>query len=228
MALKLYNTLTRKKEEFIPLEKGKVGMYCCGPTVYDYAHIGNLRAYVFEDVLRRVLLFNGFGLKHVINITDVGHLTSDADVGEDKLMKALQREGKEPTVNAMMELAGKYTEAFKRDIGLLNIQEPEILCKATDHVQEMIELVKRIEKNGYTYKTKVGLVFDTAKFLHYAELGRLRLEEQKAGARVAVDEERKNPSDFALWLTNKPKHIMQWDSPWGRGFSSLEKLIYEG
>lgn len=218
MAVRLYNTLTRKKEEFVPIEEGKVGMYCCGPTVYDFAHIGNLRAYIFEDILRRALLLNKYKLKHVVNITDVGHLTSDADEGEDKLMKALRREGKEPSVEAMMELADKYTKAFMEDIKALNIQEPELWCKATDHIPEMIELVRRIENNGYAYKTKVGLIFDTSKFDHYAELGRLRLEEQKAGARVAVDEERKNPSDFALWLTNQPTHIMQWDSPWGRGF----------
>ncbi|MBW2997281.1 cysteine--tRNA ligase [Candidatus Woesearchaeota archaeon] len=218
MGLKLYNTLSRKKEEFVPLEEGKVGMYCCGPTVYDFAHIGNLRAYIFQDVLRRALLLNQFKLKQVMNITDVGHLTSDADEGEDKLMKALRREGKEPSVEAMMELAEKYTNAFMKDIKSLNIQEPELWCKATEHIPEMIELVKRIEENGYAYKTKVGLIFDTAKFSSYAELGRLRLEEQKAGARVAVDEERKSPSDFALWLTNQPNHLMQWDSPWGRGF----------
>lgn len=218
MALRLYNTLTRKKEEFVPIDEGKVGMYCCGPTVYDFAHIGNLRAYIFQDILRRALLLNKFRLKQVVNITDVGHLTSDVDEGEDKLMKALNREGKEPTVKAMMELAEKYTNAFMKDIKALNIQEPEVWCKATEHIPEMIELVKRIEDNGYAYKTKVGLIFDTSKFEHYADLGRLRLEEQKAGARVAVDEERRNPSDFALWITNQPNHIMQWDSPWGRGF----------
>ena len=218
MALRVYNTLTRKKEEFVPIVAGKVGMYCCGPTVYDYAHIGNLRAYIFEDVLRRVLLFNGFQLKHVMNITDVGHLTSDADEGEDKLMKALTREGKVPTVDAMMELAGRYTEAFLNDVKALNIQKPEVLCKATEHIPEMIELVGRIDKNGYAYNTSVGMIFDTAKFTDYSKLARLNLEDQKAGSRVEVDPERKSPSDFALWITNQPSHLMQWDSPWGKGF----------
>ena len=193
-------------------------MYCCGPTVYDYAHIGNLRTYLFEDILKRVLLYNGYKVKHVMNITDVGHLTSDAEEGEDKLVKALRREGLPLTKQAMLKLANKYTKAFLRDIKHLNILLPDIMPKATEHIQDMIKLIKRIEKNTYTYKTSVGLIFNTGKFKNYAKFARLSLEQLKAGARVEPDPERKNPSDFALWITNQPKHIMQWDSPWGRGF----------
>jgi cysteinyl-tRNA synthetase len=218
MNIYLYNTLGRKKEEFMPLKPGFVGIYCCGPTVYDYAHIGNMRTYIFEDVLKRMFLYNGYKVKHIMNITDVGHLTSDADEGEDKLMKALKREGKEPTVKALMELADKYTKAFFNDTDRLNIIRPDVVPKATEHIQEMIDQIKRIEKNGYTYKTSVGLIYDTSKFKKYTELAKQNLEQIKAGARVAVDKERRNPSDFALWVTNQPNHVMQWDSPWGRGF----------
>lgn len=154
---------------------------------------------------------NNFEVKHVINITDVGHLASDADEGEDKLMKALVREGKKPSVEAMMQLADKYTKAFMNDIKLLNIEQPEVWCKATEHIREMIELNKKIEKNGFAYKTDVGLIFDTSKFKHYSELGKLNLEELNAGSRTKVDEERKNKTDFALWITNQPNHLMQWD-----------------
>ncbi|MFH1065142.1 MAG: cysteine--tRNA ligase [Nanoarchaeota archaeon] len=216
--LKLYNTLSRTKEDFKPIKPGHAGMYCCGPTVYNYAHIGNLRAYIFEDVLRRVLEFNEFDVKQVMNITDVGHLASDADEGEDKLMKALAREGKKPSVEAMKELARMYEDAFKRDIEQLNILEPLIWCRATEHIQEMIEIIKKIDKNGYAYKTSGGLVFDTSKFKHYADLGKLKLEDLKAGARIKLDKEKKNPSDFALWITNQPNHLMQWESPFRKGF----------
>lgn len=218
MVLKLYNTLTRKKEEFKPIKKGYVGLYCCGPTVYWHQHIGNLRTYIFEDILKRVLLYNGFKVKHVINVTDVGHLTSDADVGEDKLLKALKREGLPLTQEAMLKLADKYFDEFKQDFERLHILMPDVWCKATEHVPEMIELVKKIEKNGYTYSTGVGLIYDTSKFKDYAKLGRLNLEEIKKGARGKEDPERKHPSDFALWISNQPNHIMLWDSPWGKGF----------
>ncbi|MBR9678170.1 MAG: cysteine--tRNA ligase [Nanoarchaeota archaeon] len=216
--MKLYNTRTRKKQVFKPIDKDKVRMYCCGPTVYDYAHIGNFRTFLFEDFLRRALKRNGYELIHVMNITDVGHLTSDADEGEDKLMKALKREGKKPSVKAMLELAEYYTKAFFKDSSLLNIEKPEAVPKATEHIEEMVELNKKIEKNGYAYKTSVGLIFDTGKFKDYAKFGKLNLKAQKAGARVKVDEERKKPWDFALWITNQPSHIMQWQSPWGKGF----------
>jgi len=216
--LKLYNTLTRKKEEFKPIKKDSVGLYSCGPTVYWYQHIGNLRTYIFVDVLKRVLMYDGFKVKHVMNITDVGHLTSDADIGEDKMVKALKREGLPLTKEAMLKLAKKYTNIFKADLKKLNIKEPDIWAKATEHIKDMIKLVKKIEKNGYAYKTRVGLIFDTSKFKKYAELGRLKLEELKKGARVKAEPERRNVSDFALWITNQPKHLMQWQSPWGRGF----------
>jgi len=216
--IKLYNTLTRKKEDFKPIKKNQVGLYTCGLTVYNYAHIGNLRTYIFEDILKRVLLYRGYKIKHVENVTDVGHLTSDADEGEDKLMRALKREGKPINKISMLELSKYYTKAFYEDRKKLNILKPDIICKASEHIKEMIELIKKIEKNGYTYKTNVGLIFDTSKFKNYTKLAKLKLEKQKFGKRVEIDPERKNPSDFALWLTNQPNHIMQWDSPWNRGF----------
>ena len=216
--LKLFNTLSNKKEEFKPIKKGFVGLYCCGPTVYWHQHIGNLRTYIFEDILKRVLFYNGFKVKHIVNITDVGHLTSDADVGEDKLIKAIKREGLPLTKESMLKIADKYTEEFKIDLKRLNIIFPDVWCKATKHIPEMIELIKRIEQNGYTYKTNVGLIFDTSKFKDYTKLGRLKLGELRPGARGKEDPERKNPSDFALWITNQPTHIMQWNSPWGKGF----------
>ncbi|MBW2991549.1 cysteine--tRNA ligase [Candidatus Woesearchaeota archaeon] len=218
MALKLYNTLTRKKEEFKPIHPPNVGLYACGPTVYWYQHIGNMRTYIFEDILRRVLARNNFKVKHVVNVTDVGHLTSDADEGEDKLMKAIKREGLPLTRDSMLQLADKYFDEFKKDFDRLNLLHPDIWCKATEHVQEMIDMVKKIEKNGYAYKTSVGLTFDTKKFKDYAKLARLKLDELEAGARGKKDTERRSPSDFALWVTNQPNHIMQWDSPWGKGF----------
>ena len=211
--MKLYNTLTRQKDEFKPLEPGKVGIYTCGPTVYMFAHIGNFRAYVFSDTLRRVLEYLGYKVKHVMNITDVGHLTSDQDTGEDKLEKGAREEHKTPE-----QIARFYEDAFFTDSAKLNILRPHVVCRATDHIQDMIELVRRIDEKGYAYRTGVGLIYDTARYEDYWRLGRLNLAEQKAGFRVEVDPERRNPSDFALWVTNQPKHLMQWDSPWGRGF----------
>ena len=217
--LKLYNTLSRKKEEFKPIKKGEVGLYTCGPTVYNYAHIGNLRTYIFEDILRRVLEYNGYKVKHVMNITDVGHLTGDQDMGEDKLEKGAKREGK-----SAWEIADFYTEAFKKDIARLNILEPNTWCKATDNIPEQIDLVKTLEKKGYTYKTTDGIYFDTSKFKDYNKLSHLKLEELQEGARVEKNEEKKNPTDFALWKfsPNPPaggeKRQMEWESPWGVGF----------
>lgn len=211
--MKVYNTLTRRKEDFVPVEPGKVKIYTCGPTVYWYAHTGNFRAYIFADTLRRVFEYLGYEVYQVMNITDVGHLTTDDDLGEDKLEAGARREGKTPE-----EIARFYEAAFFQDAAKLNILRPHIVCRATEHISDMIELIKRIEKNGFAYKTQVGLIFDTAKYQDYWRLGRLNLEEQRAGARVEVDPERKNLSDFALWITNQPKHLMQWDSPWGRGF----------
>ena len=215
MTLKLYNTLTREKEEFKPIKKGKVGLYTCGPTVYNYAHIGNLRTYVFEDILKRVFLYNNFKVKQVMNITDVGHLTSDADEGEDKLDVSAKKEGKTPA-----EIADFYTKAFKRDIHLLNILDPDVWCKATEHIKDMIDLVKRIEKNGYAYVAGGNVYFDTVKFKNYGELAKLKLEDLKPGARTDVDKSKKHPRDFVLWFTESKfkGHLQNWDSPWGKGF----------
>lgn len=211
--MKLFNTLTRQKEELVPVEPGRVKIYTCGPTVYWFAHVGNFRAYVFADTLRRVLEYLGFEVRQVMNITDVGHLTTDDDSGEDKLDRQARQAGRTPE-----EIARFYEDAFWRDAGRLNILRPHVVCRATGHIPEMIELIRRIEANGFAYRTSVGLIFDTGRYPDYWRLGRLNLEAQQAGARVQVDPERKNPSDFALWITNQPKHLMQWDSPWGRGF----------
>ena len=209
MELKLYNTLTRKKEIFTPIQE-IVRIYSCGPTVYSYAHIGNFRSYVFMDTLRRVLKYNGYKIKHVMNITDVGHLESDADEGEDKIAKAARRENKDP-----YEIAKYYTDIFLRDMERLNIDRPEIICKATDHIQEMIEFVSDIVKNGYGYETSKGIYFDISKLDKYPVLSDRKVDEQIAGARVEVDTEKRNPEDFALWIKAPEKHLMKWESPWG-------------
>ena len=207
----LYNTLTRKKETFKSIEDKKAKIYSCGPTVYYYAHIGNLRAYLFMDTLRRVLKYNGYSLTHAMNITDVGHLVSDADEGEDKMLKAARRENKDP-----YEIAKFYTEKFLLDIDSLNIDRPEIICKATEHIKEMEQYVKEIIKNGYTYETKNTIYFDTSKLDKYGILSNIKIEEQKAGARVDFDEEKKNTTDFALWIKAPENHLMKWDTFWGK------------
>ncbi len=209
----MFNTLTRQVEEFEPLKKGKVGIYSCGPTVYWNQHIGHMYAYVQWDGLVRLLRYLGNEVKWVMNITDVGHMVSDEDAGEDKMEKGARREGL-----SVEQIAKKYTDQFLESIDLLNIQRPDVLCRATEHIAEQIELIKKIEANGFAYKTKTGLVFDTGKFPRYAEFGQLSLENQEAGARVEVDPEKKKPWDFLLWVTNQPNHVLQWDSPWGRGF----------
>ncbi|MFA6215847.1 MAG: cysteine--tRNA ligase [Patescibacteria group bacterium] len=213
--ISLYNTLTRKKSDFKPIAGKTVGLYACGPTVYNHAHIGNLRTYLFEDLLKRVLLYNGYKVKHVTNITDVGHLTSDADVGEDKLEKGARREGK-----TVWEIAEFYTQEFKKNLKDLNILEPSVWCKATDYIKEQIDLVKKLEKKGLTYKTADGIYFDTSRYPEYAKLANLNLAGQKAGARVEVNPEKRNPTDFALWKFSPKdsKRQMEWDSPWGKGF----------
>ena len=211
MTLKIYNTLTRKKEEFVPINSKEVRIYTCGPTVYYFAHIGNLRAYLFMDNLRRVLKYNGYKLKHAMNITDVGHLVSDADEGEDKMLKASKRENKNP-----FEIADFYMKAFMEDIKKLNIDMPEIICRATEHISVMEEYLKQIIKNGYTYETKDTIYFDTSKLDKYGILSNRNVEEQKAGARVELDSEKKNPTDFALWIKAPKEHLMQWDSFWGK------------
>lgn len=206
-----YNTLTRKKEEFKPNDENEIKMYSCGPTVYYFAHIGNLRAYLFMDTLRRVLKYNGYKLKHVMNITDVGHLVSDADEGEDKMLKAARRENKDP-----FEIAKFYMDAFLSDIDKLNIDRPEIIARATEHIPEMEEYVKKIIANGYTYQTDDTIYFDTSKLKKYGILSNIKIEDQKAGARVEFDQNKKNVTDFALWIKAPENHIMKWDSFFGK------------
>lgn len=212
--LKLYNTLTRQKEEFQPIEDKKVGIYTCGPTVYNYVHIGNLRSYVFADILVRVLKYNGYKVKQVMNITDVGHLTSDADEGEDKLEKGAEREGK-----SVKELVEFYTEAFIKDLEELNIGMPAIFAKATDHIDEQIELIKKLESNGFTYRAKDGIYFDTSKLRDYGKLANLDVQGLRQGERVEV-RDKKNKTDFAIWKFSpaRKKRMQEWESPWGVGF----------
>jgi len=211
---KLYNTLSRKKETFRPIKEKKVGLYTCGPTVYWFAHIGNLRTYIFEDVLKRAFEYEGYKVKHVMNITDVGHLTSDADEGEDKMEIGAKREKK-----TARQIADYYTEAFKKDIKDLNIKEPDIWTKATDYIKEQIDLIKKLEKKGFTYQLEDGIYFDTSKIKDYGALAGKR-EKIKPGARVKMIEGKKSPTDFALWkFSPKDKQRqMEWDSPWGVGF----------
>ena len=212
--LRLYNTLTREVREFVPRDPPNVGMYSCGPTVYAYQHIGNMRAYVFADTLRRALEWKGFAVRHVINITDVGHLTSDADEGDDKMALAAEREGKN-----IWEIADHYTRAFWDDLRALRIRDPHLWAKATDHIPQMIRFAEGLDVKGYTYALPSGLYFDTSKDPSYGALARLDLEGQQAGARVEVVEGKRNPSDFAIWRTAAPgeDRQMAWDSPWGRG-----------
>ena len=210
--LRLYNTLSREKEDFVPVGK-TVTMYSCGPTVYNYAHIGNLRTYIFMDIVRRVLRYDGYKLKGVMNITDVGHLLSDGDTGEDKMELAAKKQQKSP-----YEIAAYYTDVFFKDIAALNIGKPEIIAKATDHIQDMIEYVQKLVELGYGYETSDGIYFDISKFKDYGKLSRLNLEDQIAGARVEVNDEKRHPADFALWKKAPKEHIMQWESPWGMGY----------
>jgi len=217
--IQLYNTLYRKKQIFKPLKDKKVGLYTCGPTVYLYAHIGNLRTYLFEDILRRTLEYNKYKVKQVMNITDVGHLTSDADTGEDKLEKGAKRENK-----TVWQVADFYTKHFKKDLKNLNIQEPSVWIKATDTIKEQIDLIKTLEKKGFTYKINDGVYFDTSKLKTYGRLWGNKIEkikqEMKAGARIKMVKGKKNPTDFALWKFSPKttKRQMEWKSPWGVGF----------
>ncbi|MFC1601542.1 cysteine--tRNA ligase [Candidatus Sumerlaeota bacterium] len=213
MELKLYNTATRKVEPFAPLAPPDVKMYSCGMTVYDYAHVGNLLAYTNADVLRRALEYAGYRVRQVMNVTDVGHMTSDADEGEDKLELRAQRDGATP-----WDIARKYEDYFYAAIARLNIRQPHVSCRATEHIPEQIALVQRLEERGFTYQTKAGVVFDTAKFPRYAEFARLNLDGNEEGFRTHADPDRRSPSDFSLWVTDKPDHLMQWDSPWGSGY----------
>lgn len=213
--MKLYNTLTRKKEKLKPLEDDKVRMYNCGPTVYDYAHIGNWRSFLVADFLRRSLELEGYKLKQVMNLTDVGHLTDDGDQGEDKVEKRAKEQQK-----TAWDIACKYTEIFLKDMKSLNIERPHKMPKATEHIEEMIELVKTLEEKGYTYEISDGIYFDTSEFEDYGKLSGQSLEEKMAGARVCENEGKKNPTDFALWkFSPKDKQRqMEWESPWGTGF----------
>ncbi len=213
--MKLYNTLTRSVEEFLPLVPQKVGMYACGITVYDYAHIGHMRKYTMDDVLVRVLRHAGYEVTHVQNITDVGHLVSDNDEGEDKMEKGAKKYGK-----TVWEVAKEFEEFFFRSTDTMGIMRPDISCRATDHIQEQITLVKRLEEKGYTYRIDDGVYFDTSKFPTYGEMAKLDPEGIKAGARVEMVAGKKNPTDFALWKFSPPTdhRQMEWESPWGKGF----------
>lgn len=213
--LKLFNTLSRKKEIFKPLKNKKVGLYTCGPTVYWFAHIGNLRTYLFEDILKRTLEYNKFKVKHIMNITDVGHLTSDADTGEDKIEKGAKREKK-----SAEEIVDYYTKAFEKDIERLEIKTPDLLPKATDHIKEQINLIKVLEKKGFVYQILDGIYFNTSKIKDYGKLAGLKKVKRKSCARIKPSVDKKNPRDFALWKFTPAgiKRQMEWDSPWGKGF----------
>jgi cysteinyl-tRNA synthetase len=214
MVLTLFNTLSRKKEDFVPINPPKVGFYSCGPTVYWYAHIGNLRTYLFNDLLKRVLLYNDFRVEHVMNYTDVGHLTSDEDHGDDKMELAASKENK-----TAEQIAKKYSDAFEEDCEKLNIISPDIVCLATEHIKEQIDMIKKLEEKGFTYKTVDGIYFDTSKIEDYGKLANLNIAGIEEGKRVSMGEKR-NKTDFALWkFSEEPgKRQQEWKSPWGIGF----------
>lgn len=215
MSIKLYNTMSRKTEEFKPIVDNRVSMYCCGPTVYNFAHIGNLRTYIFEDLLHRTLSHAGYDVKHVMNITDVGHLTGDGDDGEDKLNKRAKETGK-----SVWDIAEFYTKAFFTDESHLNIVRPGVVCKATDHIQDMINLIKTLEEKGHTYVSGGNVYFSIDTIDDYGKLAGLRLDNLREGARIEVDSNKKNPKDFVLWFTNSKfkDQAMVWPSPWGVGY----------
>jgi cysteinyl-tRNA synthetase len=213
MALQLYNSLTRRTEEFKPLHEGRVGMYVCGPTVYGHAHLGHAKSYVSFDVLARYLRYLGYIVTYVQNITDVGHLTDDADQGEDKIARAAAKERKHP-----MEIAEYYTRSYFEDMDKLNVTRPDISPRATGHIVEQIELVKVLLAKGFAYEVNGSLYFDVAKFPDYGKLSGRNIEEMMSGTRVEVSADKKNPADFAVWKKAEPNHIMQWPSPWGMGF----------
>lgn len=211
----LHNTLTRTTEEFIPVKPGQMGMYTCGPTVYKDAHIGNLRTYISEDVLKKALLLYGYKVRHIMNITDVGHLTDDADEGDDKMEKSAREMGMDA-----WQLASHYFDKFREDFESLNCMDPTLWASAAGHVQEQLDIIQGLEEKGYTYQTKDGIYFDTAKFPTYADFGQIDVENLQGGARVDLSHEKRNVTDFALWKFSKPgeKRQMEWDSPWGIGF----------
>ncbi len=209
-----YNSVTKKKETFVTLKPGAVTMYSCGPTVYDHIHIGNLRAYLLPDLIKRVCLYNGYEVKHVINFTDFGHLSDDGDLGEDKMMKALKREGKPVSLNAMSEVAETYIESFKYDNESFRNIPPTVYTPASKYVSEQISLIKSLYEKGYAYETSDGVYFDIAKFPEYGKLGNMNHAELESGARVAINPEKRHPHDFALWK----KGLLGWESTWGKGF----------
>jgi cysteinyl-tRNA synthetase len=219
MSKKLFltNTLSGKKEEFKSINPHKVGMYNCGPTVYDFAHIGNLRSYIFADILRRALELNEYTVTQVINITDIGHLANDGDDGEDKMTRGLRREGKPLTLEAMKELSDFYTEKFKEDLKELNIELPTHLPKASEHIAEDIELLKKLEEKGFIYSTSDGVYFDTSKDEDYGKLGKSQTKdsEDEQESRIGLNREKRNPKDFAVWKFND---VLGYESPWGKGF----------
>ncbi|MBB6478424.1 cysteine--tRNA ligase [Spirochaeta isovalerica] len=215
MTVNLYNTDGRKIEPFIPIREGNVGLYCCGPTVYNYAHIGNLRAFMFEDILRRTLEYAGYKVKHIMNITDVGHLTDDGDDGEDKMIKAAREKGM-----SVWDIAAFFTDSFFSDVERLNIQKPTLYSKATDHIEDMINMIRTLEEKGFTYQAGGNVYFDSSRFPEYGKMALLDKQDLQHGARVVVDENKRNPQDFVLWFTESKfeKQAMTWDSPWGVGY----------
>ena len=215
MTVRLYDTMSRAVKEFVPIEEGKAGLYCCGPTVYNFAHIGNLRTFIFEDLLHRTLVKAGYSLTHVMNITDVGHLTGDGDDGEDKMEKSARESGR-----SVWDIAEFYTKAFFDDEKDLNIIRPDIVCKATDHINDMIEIIKKLEEGGHTYISGGNVYFSIDTIDDYGKLAKLNLDDLKEGARIEVDSNKRNPKDFVLWFTNSKfkDQAMQWPSPWGTGY----------
>ena len=214
LPINLYNTESGKIEKFVPISDKVVTMYTCGPTVYDYAHIGNFRAFIFADILKRTLVFCGYDVRHTINLTDFGHLSDDGDVGEDKMMKGLEREGLPVTLEAMRELSDKYIEAFFDDFDTLRIMSPTTWSRASDYVEPQIRLIETLEGKGFTYETSDGVYFDIQKFPRYGCLGHIDITKLQSGARVAVNDEKRHPADFAVWK----KSPLGWDSRWGKGF----------
>lgn len=215
MSLHLYNTLSRKLEEFSPLIPGQASLYCCGPTVYNYAHIGNLRTYIFEDILRRTLQNNGYTVKHVMNVTDVGHLSDDGDEGEDKMIRSAREKGM-----SVWDISRMFTDAFFNDTDRLNLLRPQVSCKASDHIQEMIQMISGLEAGGFTYQAGGNVYFDTAHFPQYGQMAMLDKQVEATESRVETDLNKKNSRDFVLWFTQSKfeGQSMLWDSPWGRGY----------
>lgn len=216
MEIKLHNTYSQKIETLKPTNAdGVIRMYCCGPTVYNYAHIGNLRSYLFEDILRKTISRAGYPIKHVMNITDVGHLTSDADSGDDKMLLAAEKEKK-----SVLDIARKYEDAFFEHEKALNITRPDVICRATEHIDDMIKFVETLEDKGYAYFANGNVYFDTSKFKDYGRLSGQNREDLRHGARVETDNNKRNPSDFVLWFTSSKfkDQILQWDTKWGRGY----------